>query len=85
MEPYPNREKKMVKIKVTDDTNMKFFNLDTRKLQWYSTDMCKGDVMEFRDIAFADSKNVYFVCLDDELASLPVKSFLVSFYLPLVV
>ena len=70
----------MVKIKMILDSNMKFYNPSTRKMQWYSTDMCRGDTMDFRDIDHADSDDVYFVCLDEEIASLPIKSFLISSY-----
>lgn len=70
----------MVKIKMITDANMKFFDPSTKKIQWYSTDMFNGNTMEFKDIDRATNENVFFICLDEEIASLPIKSFLISAY-----
>lgn len=68
----------MITIQMTQDSNMKFIDPETKKQQWYSTDMLVGHTMEFKDIKVATNKNVTFVCLDDELALLPLQSFLIK-------
>ena len=71
----------MVKVKITKDVGIEFYN-DRGRKQWYGSDLFTGQVMEFEDVDHATNHKVWFEGIDGELCSLDLDAFLFVEYQP---
>jgi hypothetical protein len=61
-------------VTVGQAANLKFIDPQTKKQESYSCDLFSGErILFFKDILYASEKKVYFVCLDGEIAFLPLE------------
>lgn len=56
-----------IKILWIKDSELLFENPDTRKREWYGSDMFKGNTMEFRDVVSGGTLEIKLLCIDGEI------------------